>query len=130
MDKRLLPIKTQGQMNKKYTPNHVPLLTRIIFLFSGLGLIIYTIVGLSKGSIWIFGTGGRSMMLYSSPMWLMALSFFLAASNLLSDVIDHMDKRDNEKSYEKYREISKIAAWICFIGALALNIYLSVVEIK
>jgi len=111
---------------KKYRPNEVPLSTRVIFLISGLGLIIYAIVGLVKGSLWIFGTRGRSMLLSASPMWLMAIAFFLAAANIISDVVDHMDKRDNEKKYQKFRETTKILAWAFFIGALVLNIYLSI----
>lgn len=108
----------------KYTPNEVPISTRVIFLFSGIGIIVYTIVGLTKGSLWVFGTRGKSMFLSSGPMWLMAIAFFLAASNILSDVVDHMDKRNNEARYVKYRAFSKTAAWIFFIAALVLNIYL------
>ena len=108
----------------KYRANHVPLSTRVIFLFSGLGIITYTIIGLSKGSLWVFGTRGKSMLLSSGPMWLMAIAFFLAASNILSDVFDHMDKRNNEHKYKKYRAYSKNLAWAFFIGAMALDLYL------
>ncbi len=42
-------------------------------------------------------------MLYDTPLWLLVASLLAGAAVLLSVVIDHYDRRDNERWYQHFK---------------------------
>jgi uncharacterized membrane protein len=77
-------------------------------------IIAYTIASLVSDDfyVWLPSRRGRSVSvhLYGSAAWLAAAAAMAAASNLLSVVVDHYDKRNNETNYRAYARWSLVLA--------------------
>ena len=54
--------------------------------------------------------------------FVLAAAMFMAILNMLSVVIDHYDKRNNEHSYEQFARITYILGWVLFVVATILNV--------
>ncbi|NTV70675.1 MAG: hypothetical protein HGA71_11060 [Azonexaceae bacterium] len=94
-----------------YTPNQVPLKTRILRTLGSLGLIAYGVLGVVIDDIVIPGKRS-SLHLHGLPAWLMALAMVCAAITLISLVVDHYDRKNNEPSYRRLETRASKLGWI------------------
>lgn len=106
--------------SKSFTPNHIPKSTRIFNLVWGIGLIIMATFGWLKGELFLPGKGGG--ITYTGD----ALLLFIAAAvfgviNLFITIVDHYDKRDNERYYQKANKICTYIAVALVITASAMQ---------
>jgi hypothetical protein len=53
--------------------------------------------------------------------WLMYAAWLLAASSFVAIVVDHFDKRNNEKHYKRIGQSAVLGAWLLFFGALTVS---------
>lgn len=96
---------------ESYTPNQVPLKTRIFRTLGSLGLIAYGVLGVVIDDIVIPGKRS-SMHLHGLPAWLMALAMVCAAITLISLVIDHYDRKNNEPIYRQIENWAGKLGWV------------------
>lgn len=94
-----------------YTPNQIPLGTRILRTLGSLGLIAYGILGVVIDDVVIPGKR-NSMHLHGLPAWLMALAMACAAITLIAVVVDHYDRRNNEPVYRRLENWVGKLGWV------------------
>jgi hypothetical protein len=91
-------------------PNKIPRSTRIVYLFVSSVLIVYAAHGLSIDDIYIPGHRGSTGAHYHGlSAWFMACAIFSAAANMISVLVDHFDRRNNEI---KYAHFAAFCGWL------------------
>jgi hypothetical protein len=105
-----------------YTPNQIPLRQRIINSLLALFLIGYGLVGLIQDDIYIPGRRSRGWHLHGVPAIIMFVAMACAALVCVSVIVDHFDRRDNERQYKLFAHVFQIAGWVCFVAALVIAI--------
>lgn len=59
--------------------------------------------------------------LHGLSAWLMYAAWLLAASSFVAIVVDHFDKRNNEKRYKRIGQSAAFSAWLLFFAALTVS---------
>ena len=93
---------------------------RVLCCLLSLILIGYGIVGLMNGDLYVPNRGG-GFHLHGFPMILMIIAMAAASMAMLMVVIDHYDRRDNERSYRLLSIIIQRNAWSCFVASLVMD---------
>lgn len=103
-------------MDQHHTPNHIPASKRFIYVLFSLFLLGYGGCGLWANDLEIPGRHGRIVMrLHGVPAWIMYGAFICACVVMLSVVVDHYDKRNNETQYKNLADLFRILG-CCFVG--------------
>lgn len=63
-----------------------------------------------------------ALHLHGLSAWLMYAAWLLAAASFVAIVVDHYDKRNNEKRYKRIGQSAVFGAWLLFFGALTVNV--------
>lgn len=105
-----------------YTPNHISFGERVFHILLSLGLIGYGLIGLLTDDLYLPGKR-RGVHLHGTPAFLMFIAMLCAAVVLSSVVVDHYDKRDNERHYRLFARLGGFVGWTFFALALALDLY-------
>lgn len=96
--------------SSNYTPNQVPLASRLLRTAGALVLIVYGVIGVMRDDVII--PGKRSVLhLHGVSGWIMTASMFCAAIVLLSVAVDHFDRRDNEAAYKRFGRWMSRTGW-------------------
>lgn len=103
-------------------PNHIPYKERAFNIGASLLLFVYGGYGIYINDLYLPGRRRRGIHLHDDPAWVMYGAFLCACLVMLSVVVDHYDKRNNEHKYRKFAAAFKVAGWGLFIGSLALSI--------
>ena len=110
-----------------YSPNHIPLGERVAHVLLSLGLIAWGILCLSYDRFYLparfYKPSSRALHLSGTPVVLMAIALFFAAGVVLTVVVDHYDKRDNEGNYRLFARCGGVAAWMAALSAILWNTY-------
>ena len=107
-------------MDNEYTPNHIPLSDRAKNLLSSVFLLIYGAYGVWKDDLFVMGRKGGGIHLHHVQAWMMYGAFVCASLVMLSVVVDHYDKRDNEIIYQKFANTFRFSGWGFFILSIIL----------
>jgi hypothetical protein len=103
-----------------HSPNHIPLIERIINVFYASVIIGLGAIGLSTGSLLIPGkrtSAANGVALQGLPAWIMYAAMLCACAVLLSVVLDHYDRRNNEVNYRRFAQVGKVLGWfLCFLS--------------
>lgn len=91
----------------KYIPNKIPLGKRLWNKALAISLLIYGGYGIYKNDLYI-PARFRGIHLHDEPAIVMYAAFISGAVVLLSVVVDHYDRRNNE---EKYQGIARSFSW-------------------
>jgi len=112
------------RVNRK--PNTVPAVQRVLNLFLALVLVSYGLFGIVQGQMKISPPRSRiGLVFYDRPLWLLAASMFVGALVLVSVVVDHYDRRNNEHHYRLFKRLT-VALGLCLLAsALVSGFYLS-----
>lgn len=100
------------------------LLTAVLFLCAGLGLLAYDVYGLATNSLrmLLFGrfssTGG--IFLYGPPLWALFLAYLSFSIFLIANAVAYWNKRGNEAVYAMIDKVGPGLALILYIGAAVL----------
>ena len=122
---------TSPSTEEKQTPTALPekeksrtLLTAVLFLCAGLGLLAYDAYGLATNSLrmLLFGrfssTGG--IFLYGPPLWALSLAYLSFSVFLIANAVAYWNKRGNEAVYAMIDKVVPGLALILYIGAAVL----------
>ncbi len=107
-----------------YAPNHVPLRARIAYLLLSACLIAYGGYGLYANDVFLPGRRGHGIHLQDEPAWLMVGALACGSLIMLSVVVDHYDRRDNEHRYRMFASRLKRLGLSLFLVALAWDVAL------
>ena len=86
-------------------------------------LIGYGLVSAFHDDLYIPGKRSRGMHLHGEPMWVMLGFFFCASCNPITVVLDHYDRRDNERHYRTFARFTQVLGWSLFGLAIVLDIF-------
>lgn len=110
-------------MANKHFANHIPSSERVVYIILSGIIVSYGTAGILHDDIYLPGKRGRGTHFHGEPAWLLYLSFLFLAMNLLSIVIDHYDKRNNQTNYKKFARITEGLAFVFFLLALVLDAF-------
>jgi hypothetical protein len=108
----------------EYKPNHIPANERWGNFFFAFVLLGYGGLGINIDDLYIPGKRGSGVHLHGAPAWVMFSAICCAAIVLLATIVDHYDRRDNERHYQAAANWFKTAGWGLFAGAFVLDFYL------
>lgn len=109
-------------MTTSYTPNHIPAGERITNTLFSVLLLLYGSYGIWVNDIYLPGKHGKGIHLHDVPAWVMYGAFACACLVMLSVVVDHYDKRNNETNYKKFADTFRVLGWCFFVLSLILAI--------
>jgi len=98
---------------KEYRPNRIPLYERVFHVLASAFMMGYAIYSVRKNDFFLRGRGS-SIHLREFPAWVMAGAFLCACAVMLSIVIDHYDKRNNEYQYRSFAKFFQYCGWMLF----------------
>lgn len=105
----------------QYKPNHISLKVRLTCLFIMLVCIAYGIAELANGYTYIPAKRG-GFFISGIPTLIIAIASFLFCIVAALTIIDHYDKRNNEKIYSMSKEAIFKTALYMFMGAPVVGI--------
>lgn len=108
-----------------YKPNKIPLEERIASVLISMFVLLYGTIGVMVDDIFIPGKrAGQGSHYHGLLAWILYASFLFAIANMMSIVVDHFDKRDNEKNYHRFASVTKTIGGILFLIAIVLDLFL------
>lgn len=114
-------MNTKKPKSKYFSPNNIPKFDRNLNLILASGLLIYGLLGIFIDDIYIPGRRARGFHFHGPPIFLVFGSFLCIIVYLITIIIDHHDRRNNEKKYILIRKVSKILGWTLFISAVLVD---------
>ena len=106
----------------RYVANSVALSTRWTRTVLALLLLAYGSYGLWVNDVYLPGKRSRGIHLHDESALLCFVAMVCASLVLLSVVLDHYDRRDNEHRYRQFGKVLGVLGWVFLIGALLYGI--------
>jgi TRAP-type C4-dicarboxylate transport system permease small subunit len=107
-----------------YTPNQIPAQTRKQNALFSLLLFSYGTYGVWVNDLYIPGKRSKGIHLHDVPAWIMYGAILCACMVMLSVIVDHYDKRNNEAAYQAFGKIFKFLGW----GFLGLSLVMALIR--
>lgn len=98
----------------EYQPNQIPVKERWSNFIFASALLAYGGIGARIDDLYIPGRRGNGVHLHGAPAWVMFGAMACAALVLLLTIVDHYDRRDNERHYQQAAAGFKTAGWTLF----------------
>lgn len=105
-----------------YTPNHIPANERMQNIAFSILLAVYGAYGVWVNDLYIPGKRSKGIHLHDVPAWIMYAAFTCACLVMLSVVVDHYDKRNNETNYKLFANVFRYLGWVFFVLSLIMAI--------
>jgi hypothetical protein len=109
--------------NGRYIANHIPPGERTGHIVMSLLLLAYGSYGVWANDLYIPGKRSRGMHLHDVPAWIMYAAMVCACLVMFSVVIDHYDRRDNERRYRAVAAIGEFVGCSLFVVSLLWAIF-------
>jgi uncharacterized membrane protein len=106
-----------------YVANQVPVTQRLAYGALSLALVGYGAVGVLVDALWIPGRRTSGVVFSGIPAWLACSALCVGALGLLSVVVDHYDRRNNEHRYRDFQRMSRWLSSILLIAAAIGNLW-------
>ena len=106
----------------KHVPNQISSDTRIWNLVISIGLLAYGGYGIYINDLWVPGRRRRGFHLSDEPALVMYAAFICGCLVLLSVVVDHYDRRNNEHKYKAFSDFFQVAAIGLFFCAIVIHL--------
>lgn len=113
--------ESQGTV-EAYRPNQVPLGERVFHLVSAVVLLVYGSYGVWMNDLYVRGKYGKGFHLHDGMAWLMFGAFVSAVCVMLSVVVDHYDRRNNERKYRQFARTTMLIGWGFFSLSIGVRI--------
>jgi hypothetical protein len=105
----------------KYVPNSISIGNRLLSVLFSLALLIYGANGIYTDDLYIPGKRG-GIHFSGLSTWLAYAGIICLCVSLLSIIIDHYDKRDNEHKYYEFGKGIRLLGFILFLVAIVFNL--------
>jgi hypothetical protein len=105
----------------RYVPNQIPSSERAHYILFSLLLFAYGTFGVWINDLYV-PAKRRGMHLHDSPAWVMYGAILCACLVMLSVVVDHYDRRDNETGYRFFADFFKFIGWMLFGLSVLFNL--------
>ena len=116
-------INPSGKINVDgYQPNKVAASIQIFNFIISVILISYGTYGILSDDIYIPGRS-KGVHFNGFSAWLVYVSFIFASCTLFSVIVDHYDKRNNERIYIVLSKTFSVLGWSCFLLALFVKFF-------
>lgn len=112
----------RGEENS-YVPNVIPFSTQAWHAVISSVLMLYGTYGIMVGDIYIPGKRSKGVHFHGISAWFVYFSFIFATCNLMSVIVDHYDRRNNEKYYQIIAKVFGILGWSLFVVAFLIKIF-------
>ena len=106
----------------RYIPNQIPLNQRVMHVLLSLVLFAYGGYGVWVNDLYLPGKR-RGVHLHDTPAWIMYGAMTCACLVMLSVVLDHYDRRNNERHYRAFAKVGEFAGWSLFGLSLVWSIF-------
>lgn len=125
---RLAEQEESWRRNLYYRPNQIPRDERLRNIVFALALFGYAALGVRNDDL-LLPLGRRtSIHLHGPSTWVMLAAAVCAVAVLLAVVVDHYDRRDNERHYQAFGKYFRQAGWGLFAGALLTDFYFRLIR--
>jgi hypothetical protein len=115
-----------GEIFEVHQPNKIPWQTRLYYMIASPVLLLYGTFGLIYDDIYIPGKRSRGIHFHGYTAIIVYFVFLFAISNMVSVIIDHFDKRDNEINYKYFAKVTSGIALALFVVAFVVQIILDI----
>jgi hypothetical protein len=116
--------KTETDENSVgHNPNHIPSGERTMNIIFSSILFLYGTFGVIIDDLYIPGNKRPGTHFHGEPAWILYGAFLCAVANMMSVVVDHYDKRNNETNYKLFARVTQIAGWTLFVLAFVLDLF-------
>ena len=105
-----------------YLPNHIPAKSRWLHSIFALGILAYGAWGVWVDDLFLPGRRGPGIHLHGTPAWVMFGAMACASALMVLVVVDHYDRRNNERDYKRAGEWLGLVMGALFFLALALHL--------
>ncbi|GDY11968.1 hypothetical protein LBMAG53_08460 [Planctomycetota bacterium] len=109
----------------RYLPNHIPPEKRVSYMLLVTAMLTYGIYGIWEDDLWIPAKHGDGVHFHGFPAWVFFAALLLSAASVLTIVVDHYDRRNNEDFYGKLSMALGNSAFLMFISAIACQLLVS-----
>lgn len=106
-----------------YIPNVIPEEERRANIIFSVLLFAYGSYGVWVNDLYIPGKRSRGVHLHDVPAWIMYAAMICACVVMLSVVVDHYDRRNNERHYRTFAEAGKFVGWGLFGASLFWSLF-------
>ena len=109
--------------NGRYIPNQIPSGERTSHVLLSLALFAYGSYGVRVNDLYVPGKHGRGVHLHDTPAWVMYGAMICACLVMLSVVLDHYDRRNNERHYRAFAAAGEFVGWTLFGPSLLWSMF-------
>ena len=113
-----LPPIPEYDSKGNYVPNTIVLKKRVVNFCVALAIIAYGGYGLYVDQLWVPLGRQVSVTLTGIAAIFMFTAIICASIEMMTEVVDHYDKRDNEHTYYKVANLFKYASYVSFAIAI------------
>ena len=116
------PVDPNAQKRTEpYVPNVISGWNRSWYVIYALVLIAYCGLSLYSDTFYVPAKSGRGVTLHGARAAIMCIAILCGIACLISMVMDHYDRRDNEEAYKLFAMRAKYTGWGLFFLALFMN---------
>jgi MFS family permease len=113
-----------GRPRAHYVPNRVPRVTRALYAIVSLIWLGWALIGLLSGHMYFLISRGGPIHFSGIPALLFSMAVLAGAAACSVAIVDHHDRRDNEKSYRRARRV----LWWSALAGLGLALLVAAAE--
>lgn len=101
-----------------YIPNDIPASTRVLNSIIALVVIVYGGYGIYHNELLVPLGRNSAVVIYDEAVLLLSVSIVFIVGRLVTEIVDHYDKRDNEWVYYKLANVCKYVGYGTFAVAI------------
>ena len=107
-----------------HRPNTFSKRERIVNTLLAVMLIAYGTCGIMAGNLYVPGKYTSGVNLQGVAAWLMYGAILSGSASLLSVVVDHYDRRNNELMYASFKRFTSRLGWLLLMSAGLYHVWL------
>jgi hypothetical protein len=112
---------TEKKSGYQFTSNHIKWTTRLYYSIASVSLFSYGAYGIYINDLFLPARGGGGTHFQDGPAYVLFGAIICGCLYMISVVIDHYDKRDNEDNYHDFGMIMKYLGIALLFAAIALK---------
>lgn len=118
-----MALAKQKQKSKYFSPNEISAFDRGLNTFLSILLLLYGIIGLLVDDIYLPGKHTRGIHFHGTPAIIAFAGFMCFVLYLLTIVIDHYDRRNNERRYVQFRKFIRFMGYTLLLVAIFVDCF-------